>query len=732
MEPINLNYNGGPRKSTGNGFDKKRLITIIILLIIVICIRNMGDNEDYYEPQEYNSVPNNTTSVNSSSNVNPQQYEGYDFSSYYGKEDGSSYSLLDLFLGGSSSNGSNTNYASYEDANIKNVSKDKYTLMIYMCGSNLESDGGYASADIEEMLKSTLADEINVLIYTGGAKRWYDFGISSRTNQIYVIENHRLKLVRDNLGRENMASAKTLSDFLKFGKQNYPADHYALIMWDHGGGAVSGFGLDENASKSDNLTIDEIKEAVDSFGTKLEFVGFDACLMANMETAYALKDSAKYLIASEETEPGTGWNYIKLFNELSKDSSQSGATTGKTIVDSFIASNSSYRNPDATLSVMDLSKIENVYASLVSFMKEIKKDSFDKNKFNTFSKTVANSKAFGEGKIDTIDLMDFATKMNLSSSSSLVNAVNSAVSYNKTNQYVQNSNGMSVYIPNRNLDNYEKMLNIYKKIGMGNDYTSVLTQYVNAIAGGRQHSYTVNNHSYSQSSSNYSDFSWFDLLLSTRSMQLYEESKINVEELKVEDKGEYYSLHLSESDWENIVKVESVAWYDIGNGYLDMGADSYYTKDEEGDLKVEFDGTWLAISGDNIHYEVVERTDDYEKGLVPCLVNKERVNLVLYFDKENPDGEILGYEPDYDEVEEALFERGLRKLKTGDKIDFIAPFYSYEGEIEDEFIINDSLEIGNEPLKISYESLGDEECLIYYKLTDVFGNIYYTEPVIVY
>ena len=119
-----------------------------------------------------------------------------------------------------------------------------------------------------------------------------------------------------------MADPNTLLNFMNFAKENYPAEKYALIMWDHGGGAVSGFGQDQNASKNDHLFIDEIKQALDNFGTKLEFVGFDACLMANMETAYALKDSANYLVASEELEPGTGWNYKKVINQLSKDTSQ--------------------------------------------------------------------------------------------------------------------------------------------------------------------------------------------------------------------------------------------------------------------------------------------------------------------------------------------------------------------------------------------------------------------------
>ena len=54
---------------------------------------------------------------------------------------------------------------------IANVSDKTYTIMMYMCGSNLESDAGYASNDIEEILNSQLADEVNLLIYTGNPQQ---------------------------------------------------------------------------------------------------------------------------------------------------------------------------------------------------------------------------------------------------------------------------------------------------------------------------------------------------------------------------------------------------------------------------------------------------------------------------------------------------------------------------------------------------------------------------------
>ena len=724
FRPINASM--GSNSSGTNGGKSSKYSMIIFIIVLVIYLYGASNNEN----SNYDDNTGTDIASTSSSWYTEDAYEGYDYRPNSYDSSSTNNSIFDLIFGGDVS--SNTDYASFEDPTIRNSSSAKYTFLVYMCGSNLESDGGYASYDIEEMLKATLADEINLLIYTGGAKRWYDFGISSNTNQIYKVENHRLNLVKDNVGSKSMAESSTLLEFLNFAKTNYPADKYSLIFWDHGGGAVSGFGLDEkNAKRDDTLTIDEIKTAITSSKLNFEFVGFDACLMANVETAYALKDSSKYMVASEETEPGTGWDYIKVLNTLSTNTAQSGSTTGKTIVDSFIASNSSYRNPDATLSVVDLSKLDGLYLSLVNFMKDVKANLFAKSKYNSFSKGIKLSKAFGEGSIDTIDLIHFASVINNKESNSLVKSAQDAIVYNKTNQYVDNSYGLSIYIPYKNLKYYDKMLSIYKNIGMGAEYTNVITEYVNLIAGGRKETYTVNNYSYTQDAYNYTLFDWFDASFIKANKNYYNQTALDTQELKVEDKGDYFALHLSADDWEKITKVESVVWYDTGKGYLNMGVDSYFELDSEGDLEVSFDGNWIAINGDNVKYEVIETTSNYEKGKVPAVINDTRVNLILYFDKSNPDGIVLGYEPDYEELEMTLYEKGLRKLKQGDKIDFVCDYYDYDGLLDDEYYINDTIVVGKEPLNISYEWLGDNECLIYYRLTDIYNNAYYTEPVIV-
>lgn len=106
-----------------------------------------------------------------------------------------------------------------------------------------------------------------------------------------------------------MVSPSTLTSFITYAKSVAKANRYHLILWDHGGGSVSGFGYDENYKSDGSIDLAEINSALKAANTQFDFIGFDACLMATYETVLMLSDYADYLIASEETEPGTGWYY---------------------------------------------------------------------------------------------------------------------------------------------------------------------------------------------------------------------------------------------------------------------------------------------------------------------------------------------------------------------------------------------------------------------------------------
>ena len=130
--------------------------------------------------------------------------------------------------------GSNTNYEWSSKANtgvldetvaegardkytvLKGDGEDTFTIMVYMCGTDLESRSAMASKDLQEMLNATLSDKINLLVYTGGCSSWRNTTISSNTNQIYQVKDGSLTLLKDDIGDLAMTDPNTLSDFIKW------------------------------------------------------------------------------------------------------------------------------------------------------------------------------------------------------------------------------------------------------------------------------------------------------------------------------------------------------------------------------------------------------------------------------------------------------------------------------------------------------------------------------------
>ena len=190
------------------------------------------------------------------------------------------------------------------------LSPVSYTLMIYMCGSDLESVRGYASANIADILKADIPDGADVIIQTGGAKEWHDERIPDAKSARFSADNGNLTPAGGSFDAD-MGESGTLADFIAFGKTHYPAEQYGLILWDHGTGSNGGVCYDE--LHDDNyLTLPEISDALSESGLHFGFIGFDACLMATYDAVLALDGYADRLIASQELEPGSGWDYSAL------------------------------------------------------------------------------------------------------------------------------------------------------------------------------------------------------------------------------------------------------------------------------------------------------------------------------------------------------------------------------------------------------------------------------------
>lgn len=605
----------------------------------------------------------------------------------------------------------------------------KFTIMIYMCGTDLESSYGAATNDILEMCNAKLGKNINVLLYTGGTQKWQNKLISSKKNQIWKIENNGIRCIKKDMGKKSMVAPATLTEFIKFCKKNYPAKRNALIMWDHGGAALHGFGSDQYYP-NDSMQLDEINNALTKAGMKFDFIGFDACLMATVETAYMLSKHADYMIGSQETEPGLGWYYTNWLKTVNKTPSVSTEKIGKIIVDDFIKM-CGLANPadQCTLSVMKLAEMKNVYKALNTFSANARQK-IDAKDFKVVSHSVGQTKAFGGGDYDTIDLMDFAQNCDITGAKQLVAAVKKAVVYKKNSQTITKANGMTVYLPYNDLTVFDQMLKVYKGIGLGGEYVEFTKAFANVIAGGQIYigssdpfSEHLGNPDGQPDLSEWTKYSWFDQNYVTAYADNYQKDSYENENLKVEEKNGYYALTLSNADWEIVNDIKMQLFYVSDGVYLNLGTDDYWELDEEQAIKVDYDGIWYTIGGRIVQMDVFWTDGEQRTGRIPCKLNGEQVNLVVAF-YENGNGKVIGAERSY---ANGMSMKGLLEVNDGDQIELMFDCYTQNG-LED--IYDDIFEYDSSTDTIQYAPSGSGTYLFYYCLTDIYNNQYYTEAVI--
>ena len=243
------------------------------------------------------------------------------------------------------------------------------TVLVYLNGSDLESQAGEATSDIAEMLESKIGAKANVVIETLGTSKWQNYGIASDHTQRYVVNQGKLELVDDSLGQLDTTDPNTLADFISWGVKNYPADRYILVLWDHGAGPVYGFGYDEFQSEGSAMTLDEMKQALDANpNVHFDIIGMDCCIMGSLETCVALQPYCDYMVVSEDFEPGVGWSYEGWMSMLEQNPGIDTVELGKVIVDDMIADVARDKeNGEATLALIDESAVDELYGAWVSF-----------------------------------------------------------------------------------------------------------------------------------------------------------------------------------------------------------------------------------------------------------------------------------------------------------------------------------------------------------------------------
>ncbi len=374
--------------------------------------------------------------------------------------------LVDSDSGDTGLNNTNGNIKNTPASPMINAS---YTFMVYMVGSELESRGYFATKDIKEMMSVGSTEDLNIIIETGGSAH----ATRDETRLIDFTTVQRHKVLKDdielleNKGQVNMGESATLSDFLVYGKNNFPAENYIIVLWNDGGG-INGYGTD--SISSDYLDLSEITQAFSDAKNKTavsyDLIGFDACLMSSIEIVTRMSSYGSYLVSSEELEPGTGWDYQATLRSLIGGSGLGGPELGKIIVDSYaksVATNTlatdqsdeSLIPQTITMSVVDLSKANELHAAFSDFSSQFGSQLHTFTEAHKFAKSIIATERYGlsagldSGHSDLADLtqniVDKFPELD-EVAERLMRAIDDAVIYSVSGELHPNSSGISVYL----------------------------------------------------------------------------------------------------------------------------------------------------------------------------------------------------------------------------------------------------------------------------------------------
>lgn len=255
----------------------------------------------------------------------------------------------------------------------------EWTFMVYIGADNSLSEA--APVDIEEMRKATISSNVNVIVQVEMSPN-YSVVLPSYLSD---FNTHRLVIRNGTVYSYNlnnnldMANPDTLKEFIQWGASSYPANKYALIIWDHGAGwkkrsgVLTKRGAVEDATSNSFMTLSQLGTGVKNSGVYINLLNFDACLMAMYEVAYEFTGYADYLVASEETEPNAGNPYTSILNELSANPAMGARDLSQVFVSKYTESYTG-GSESTTLSAIDLSQIPALHSLILDFVSAARAD----------------------------------------------------------------------------------------------------------------------------------------------------------------------------------------------------------------------------------------------------------------------------------------------------------------------------------------------------------------------
>jgi clostripain len=361
-------------------------------------------------------------------------------------------------------------------------SQTGWTVVVYISADNNLSSAGIEDLNEMEGAMNGVSSNVIVLIDELGNNNTNAYEVEydsyGPTHSPIISTQIPLSTINSSWGNElNMGSGQTLEDFTIWCINNYPANKYALILWDHGSGWLKSTSPEEKVIKSvcwddyngDHIEMDELRNSIISIyqntnDTKIDLLGMDACLMAMIEVYYQFYSYADIGVASEEIEPNDGWEYAFL-SELATSPNMDASTLGAHIVEYYGNSYSDGQSDPTdvnyfTLSTFYIDKLAKLNSSksvaqITNHLGNILcSNMYDYyTKINTAQNNCNRFNNRSNQPDDYIDLYDFGQKIkneNITSdfnnrTQELMDTINSSVIYERHGSQRNWAHGISIY-----------------------------------------------------------------------------------------------------------------------------------------------------------------------------------------------------------------------------------------------------------------------------------------------
>jgi len=335
-----------------------------------------------------------------------------------------------------------------------------WTVMVYINAKNNLEQFGLLNVNQMEMVGST--DKVKVAVELGRLSTYDSSDGGWKGERRYIIQkdndtNHISSPVLQEIAKADMGDWHHLVDFVNWAKKAAPAQHYMLVVWNHGSGwDKSGVlkdnwlrGISYDDETGNHMSTPDLGQALATIG-KIDIYGSDACLMQMAEVDYQIKDYASYIVGSEQTEPGAGYTYNTILGPLVATPGMSALDLAKVTVKSY-ADNYASGSDGATQSAVDVATLPQLMSLLDGWAQAV----MNANETDVVKNAHTQSQSFEVS--DNKDLLHFVSLVDAATQNQDVKSqgakledflANSVIISNGADgSSMANAKGLAIYLP---------------------------------------------------------------------------------------------------------------------------------------------------------------------------------------------------------------------------------------------------------------------------------------------